>query len=256
MALPLLAAPKKKIRPAMKATPSAAKTALVKPTTPPPAPLLLAVFNDEQFLRITGVDDLGGERIRLRLYGGGTLEISTANLSEIVYEEPALRPENLPLPKKPDDSLPPFAVPPALDAMIRVAARDAGLDYALVVSLIKVESNFNPAALSHKGAQGLMQLIPATARRFKVAHPFRIEENLAGGCAYLKLLLAMFPDNRDHAIAAYNAGENAVTRHGGIPPFTETKNYVKRINGYLNSFQPRLDPAPPPRLDKPPAKKS
>lgn len=253
--MPLIAAPKRKKRLAMSVPVSTAKSSPVKPAAPPPAPLLLAVFNDEQFLRITGVDDLGDDRIRLRLYGGGTLEISTANLSEIVYEEAALRPENEPLPKKPDEALPPFAVPPTLEPLIRAAAKEAGLDFAMVVSLIKVESNFNPAALSHKGAQGLMQLIPATARRFNVAHPFNVAENLAGGCAYLKELLARFPDNRDFVLAAYNSGENAVAKHGGLPPFTETKNYVKRINGYINSFAPRLDPAPPPKLDKPPVRK-
>ena len=220
------------------------------PATPAPRveSALLAVFPDEQYLRISGLKDLGEGRVQLLLYGGGTLEISVASLKEITYEEITLRPENLPVPKTESEALPPFAVPPALEPLIRAAARKAGLDYKLVVSLIKAESNFNPVALSHKGAQGLMQLMPAAARRFGVAHPFVPAENLDGGCAYLKFLLDRYPNNLDHAIAAYNAGEGAVDRHAGIPPFRETQDYVKRINGYMNSFKPTLSPAPPPGM--------
>ncbi len=218
------------------------------PANPPPvAPLfqaqLIAVFPDEQFLRIAGLDDLGAGRVRLRLAGGGSLEIGVDNLQEITYEEFALRPENAPVPKTESEALPPFAVPPALDPLIRAAALKHGLDWKLVVSLIKAESNFNPLALSRPGAQGLMQLMPATARLRGVAHPFDPAENLDGGCAHLKLLLARYPDDLDRALAAYNAGEGAVDRHGGVPPFRETRDYVKRIRGYLNSFKTVVSPA-------------
>ena len=244
---------RRKVKPA--AAPAPAKPVVSAPASAPaptPAPrvesALLAVFPDEQYLRISGLKDLGEGRVQLLLYGGGTMEISVASLKEITYEEITLRPENLPVPKTESEALPPFAVPPALEPLIRAAARKAGLDYKLVVSLIKAESNFNPVALSHKRALGLMQLIPATARRYGVVHPFIAEENLAGGCAYLKFLLDRYPGNLDFAIAAYNAGEGAVDKHGGVPPFRETQDYVKRINGYLNSFRPTLSPAPPPGM--------
>ncbi len=219
---------------------------------PTPAPrvesALLVVYPDERFDYLLGLKDMGNGRVQLMLANGIKTEISIANIMEIKYEEITLRPENLPVPKTENDALPPFVVPPALDRLIRAAALKAGLDYKLVVSLIKAESNFNPVALSRKGAQGLMQLIPATARRFGVAHPFIPAENLDGGCAYLKFLLSHYPGNLDHAIAAYNAGEGAVDRHAGIPPFRETQDYVKRINGYMNSFRPTLSPAPPPGM--------
>lgn len=226
---PLHAAPKKKKRPAAIAPVSAAKSAPDKPMPIPPAPLLLAVFNDEQFLRINGVDDLGEDRIRLRLHGGGTLEISTANLKEIVYEEPALRPENEPVPKSDSEALPPFAVPPQLEPLIRAAAKAAGLDYALVVSLIKVESNFNPAALSHKGAQGLMQLMPGTASQLGVPNAFDPEANVEGGAKYLRELLERYNFDLVKALAAYNAGPHRVEQFGGVPPYYETRAYVARV---------------------------
>ena len=244
---------RRKVKPAAASAPAKpVASAPASASSPTPAPrvesALLAVFPDEQYLRISGLKDLGEGRVQLLLYGGGTLEISVASLKEITYEEITLRPENLPVPKTESEALPPFAVPPALEPLIRAAARKAGLDYKLVVSLIKAESNFNPAALSHKGAQGLMQLMPAAARRFGVAHPFIPAENLDGGCAYLKFLLDRYPGNLDFAIAAYNAGEGAVDKHGGVPPFRETQDYVKRINGYMNSFRPTLSPAPPPGM--------
>ena len=118
--------------------------------------------------------------------------------------------------------------------MVRQLAPQYGLDANLVLAVIEVESNFNPRALSPKNAQGLMQLIPATAERFGVNNVWDPEQNLRGGMAYLRWLMRHFKGDMSLALAAYNAGEGAVQRYGGIPPYKETQSYVKRIIGRLN----------------------
>lgn len=105
------------------------------------------------------------------------------------------------------------------------------LDPALVLEVVRAESNFNPRARSHKGALGLMQLIPATARRFGVKDPLDPEQNLRGGMAYLRWLLKRFDGDLSLTLAGYNAGEAAVERHGGVPPYNETRAYVGKILG-------------------------
>lgn len=110
------------------------------------------------------------------------------------------------------------------------------LDVALVKAVIKVESDFNPKVVSHKGAQGLMQLMPATAREIGVSDPFDPGQSIYGGTFYLRKMLDIFNSNLDHALAAYNAGPNAVRRYGGIPPFDETQNYVLRVKKYLDYY--------------------
>lgn len=104
-----------------------------------------------------------------------------------------------------------------------------GLDPYFVLEVVRAESNFNPRARSKKGALGLMQLIPATARRFGVSDPFEPMQNLRGGMAYLSWLLKRFDGDLKLALAGYNAGEGAVERHGGVPPYSETREYVRRI---------------------------
>ncbi len=103
------------------------------------------------------------------------------------------------------------------------------VDPQLVMAIISVESGFNVRAVSPKNARGLMQLIPATAKRFHVKNAFDAEDNIKGGLAYLQWLLTFFKGNVSLVAAAYNAGERAVERYNGIPPYTETKNYVKKI---------------------------
>lgn len=115
------------------------------------------------------------------------------------------------------------------DEEIRATAEVFGVDDALIRAVMHAESWFNPDAVSHKGAEGLMQLIPATQLRFGVQDPFNPVENITGGTAYLAWLLDEFEQNVDFAVAAYNAGENAVRRHRGIPPYDETKEYVRRV---------------------------
>lgn len=103
------------------------------------------------------------------------------------------------------------------------------VDPQLVMAIISVESGFNVRAVSPKNAQGLMQLIPATAKRFHVKNSFDAEDNIKGGLAYLQWLLTFFKGNVTLVAAAYNAGEGTVKRYNGIPPYPETKNYVKKI---------------------------
>lgn len=112
---------------------------------------------------------------------------------------------------------------------IAAAAIAHGIDEAIVRAIIHAESAFNPNALSRVGAQGLMQLMPATARRFKVGNPFDAGQNIQGGVEYLAWLLKRFDGNLTLAAAGYNAGEGAVDKYKGVPPYGETQRYVKRV---------------------------
>ena len=122
-------------------------------------------------------------------------------------------------------------VPLSVDELISELAPRFSLDPKLVRAVAAAESNFNPRAESHKGAQGLMQLIPATATRFGVKNVWDPKENLTGGMRYLAWLLAYYRGDLARALAAYNAGEAAVDRYRGIPPYAETRAYVARVLG-------------------------
>ncbi|OFV98502.1 MAG: hypothetical protein A3H94_00675 [Acidobacteria bacterium RIFCSPLOWO2_02_FULL_60_20] len=121
------------------------------------------------------------------------------------------------------------AGPSDLDPLIEQAAAQHQIDADLIRAIIQVESNFDPYAISPAGARGLMQLIPATARRFGVANPFDPRANLDGGIRYLKYLLGMYGGDLQLSLAAYNAGENTVARSRGVPPIRETQNYIRKI---------------------------
>lgn len=119
--------------------------------------------------------------------------------------------------------------PTAFDDLIRSVAAQHGIDPSLVRAVMHAESGFNPRAVSPKGASGLMQLMPATASRFGVSDIFDPYENVRGGVAYLRFLLDLFKGDVRLAVAAYNAGEGAVQKFGGIPPYDETITYVARV---------------------------
>ncbi len=122
-------------------------------------------------------------------------------------------------------------------AEIQAASEIFGVDAALVRAIMHAESWFQIDAVSHAGAQGLMQLMPATQRRFGVVDPFDPIDNITAGVAYLAWLLEEFDNDMTRAIAAYNAGENAVRRHDGVPPFPETREYVRRVNILLRRYR-------------------
>ena len=141
---------------------------------------------------------------------------------------PTLTPAQLPPPP------PPPGAPPQIVRFVELVAPEYGLQPHLVLAVMAQESNFDPLALSPKNAQGLMQLIPDTARRFNVRNAADPSQNIRGGMAYLRWLLAYFEGDVALALAGYNAGERAVDRYRGVPPYAETRLYVRKIIAAIN----------------------
>jgi soluble lytic murein transglycosylase-like protein len=135
----------------------------------------------------------------------------------------------------------------AFDDYIEVHAASQGVSPDLVRAVIQVESAFNPEAVSPKGAMGLMQLMPATARELDVDNPFHPEDNIRGGVAYLRQLLDRYDGNVELALAAYNAGPGSVAKYGTVPPYRETQDYVKKVTGKSGPVAP---PPPDPTIYK------
>ena len=124
-----------------------------------------------------------------------------------------------------------------IDNLITKYSDKNGLDEDFVKAVINQESGFNPNATSHCGAMGLMQLMPATAQGLGVTDAYNPEQNIQGGTKYLKGLMDRFGNDKSLALAAYNAGPNAVKKYGGIPPYTETQNYVKKVLSKYDTYK-------------------
>jgi soluble lytic murein transglycosylase-like protein len=158
-----------------------------------------------------------GAMVMLSLKGGGEVGVAATELRGVVPDEVL------------EEVLPAVAGGKDLAAMVVEAARRHSLDPDLVRAVVAVESGFRADAVSPKGAQGLMQLMPATARALGVMDSFDPAANLDGGVRYLRLLLARYNGDVKRALAAYNAGQGAVARHGGVPPYPETLAYVRKV---------------------------
>jgi hypothetical protein len=126
--------------------------------------------------------------------------------------------------------------PAEFDQIIKSCAAEFGVDKSLVKAVIHAESGYNPNAVSSKGATGLMQLMPGTAHDLKVADRFNPSDNIRGGVRYLRFLLDTFKGDVTLALAAYNAGLGKVAKHGGVPPYEETRNYVSKVLSYQKTY--------------------
>jgi hypothetical protein len=191
-----------------------------------------ALLRSGSRLHVTGYE-LDGDRVRL-MVKGGVVEIAASDLIDVEPEDifPAPPPPNVD-----------FGVRYA--KLIHAAAQKHGMDEKLIAHVIAAESNFDPKAVSHKRALGLMQLLPQTAMRYAVADVFDPAQNIEGGTHYLKDLLERYKGNLSLALAAYNAGPDMVDRYGGVPPFAETQNYVKQITSKLALDAPALSTIKP-----------
>jgi hypothetical protein len=201
----------------------------------------LVILSDGGVLKIKTYELLDTDRARLTLLSGGRLTLALTRIERVVDDEVA--PDPVPMPPKTAGaaaSLPqlPLRFDPSQPvpdgpwgAMIYETARRHALNPWVVAAVIRAESAGNPRAVSRVGARGLMQLMPATAERFGIRHKhlFDPAQNLEAGSRYLSWLVDQFPDDLAKVLAAYNAGENAVARYGGVPPYRETRGYVKRI---------------------------
>ena len=182
------------------------------------APALRAeyvVLRSGQRLKVTGYQLLG-DKYRLQM-GGGTVEIAAEDVVTIEPEEVFT-----PLPAKP-------LVKAPYRELVEAAAARYRVDADLITSVIAVESNFDPKALSPKNARGLMQLLPETAERMGVQNIYDPQENINAGTRYLRELLQRYNSDLALALAAYNAGPEAVEQYGRVPPFEETLSYVRRV---------------------------
>jgi hypothetical protein len=210
-----------------------------------PASASIAVFADGRNSKIEAYQ-VEGDLIHLSLKGGGQMSLPLMRIERIVDDEiveVAVVEEVEKIVKEQGGVFPQrswryseASVPlwqSKYNEIIVAAAKKHDVDAALVSAVIKAESDYNPHTVSHKGARGLMQLMPATAKRFGVTNSFDPEENIYAGTRYLRWLLTKFDGNADLAVAAYNAGEGNVWKYDGVPPFRETVNYINRIAKHI-----------------------
>ena len=198
----------------------------------------LVVFEDGRGLRVSGFK-LDDGLARLTLEDGGELAVPVASITAIERAIDAQDPQPVEDPDRASQAATLVddlrhdekwrqAAGKFADAIAEAADRNA-LDRALLAAVAKVESNFNPYAVSPRGACGILQLMPQTAKRFGVKNVFIAEQNIDAGARYLRWLLDHFGGRVDLALAGYNAGEGAVDRHHGVPPFAETEWYVIKV---------------------------
>jgi hypothetical protein len=205
----------------------------------------IAVFSDGRNMKISAyrVDE---ESVHLTLKSGGSMSLPVERLERIVDDE-VITPEVVAEVKKIaeegvfprrswryDEASKPLFRSKYNDIIVK-ASRHFDVDAALVSAVIKAESDYNPRVVSHKGARGLMQLMPGTAKRFGVTDSFDPVANIYAGTRYLRWLLKTFDGNADLAVAAYNAGEGNVWKYDGVPPFRETVNYINRIAKHVRA---------------------
>jgi hypothetical protein len=196
----------------------------------------LIVFEDGRVVKAQSYRLLS-EELEITLPGGGSYRVDLSRVDRIVDDEVVV--DSVIVDEDPVDfgavydlsyqaaRKPLFGT--AFDEMIEREAKRQNIDASLVSALIRAESNYEPRAVSRKGARGLMQLMPATARRLEVSRPFDAAANVRGGVRYLRELVDRFGQRPDLVLAAYNAGEGAVEIYGGVPPYRETIAYVNRI---------------------------
>ncbi|HTR03173.1 MAG TPA: lytic transglycosylase domain-containing protein [Thermoanaerobaculia bacterium] len=204
-----------------------------------PAAAELIVFEDGRVVKASGYRVLADD-LEITLPGGGSYHVDLARVErivddEVVVDSVVVEGGELPAGAAYDLSFQAGRKPlfgSAYDALIESEAKRYNVDASFVSALIRAESNYQPRAVSRKGARGLMQLMPATAHRLSVARPFDPASNVRGGVRYLRELLDRFGDRPDLVLAAYNAGEGAVETYGGVPPYRETVAYVNRILGW------------------------
>lgn len=197
-----------------------------------PASAELVVLTDGDFFKVAAYQ-LDGERMRLELLTGGRVTLPVSRIERVVDDEIAVV-EDLPV-EEPGLELSFSEGQPIPDTpfgdLFYEAGREHGVNPWLVAAVVRAESAFNPRAISPKGARGLMQLMPATAQRFGVADRdlFDPARNIEAGVRYLSWLLERFGNDLPSILASYNAGEGAVARYGGVPPYRETRDYIRRI---------------------------
>jgi soluble lytic murein transglycosylase-like protein len=181
-------------------------------------------FTDGRAMRVESVE-YSAQMVVLTLEGGGVIAVPASRIAKW---------QDLPDPAPPANPAPTRreawrVAAGGFAALIERAAERHRIEPALLTAMAQVESGFDPNAISPKGAQGLLQLMPATAARFGVQDVFDAAQNVEGGAKYLRWLLERYGGATELALAGYNAGEAAVDRHQGVPPYSETKNYVARV---------------------------
>ena len=188
----------------------------------------LVQFEDGRSMQVEHVESTDG-LVHLTLEGGGTIAMPASRVSG--WSESGARVDeqgDVPFVEAADEVLWQVAAGDYAE-LIRAAAERYDLDPALLTAMAEVESAFDPGAVSPKGASGMLQLMPATASRFGVQDVFDVEQNVDGGARYLSWLLDRFDGDSELAIAGYNAGEGAVERYQGVPPYRETRRYVSLV---------------------------